>query len=123
MKPLYLRKAKVNVKSLAAEATFIRKEANEILVPEGSAQISELTSHRTNGLRAEARASQLAYGFLRGRKYKQIEEKTKKDFPETAIHRKLMSWGVPGRLWNVNQTMEWFVGEFQLTWDKKEAVT
>jgi hypothetical protein len=73
---------KVKIKSLAEEARIIRREEWQIKSkPVGyresgwSAKLDGLHNHRTQVVRPEARATQLAYGFLRGRLYSQIEAK------------------------------------------------
>jgi hypothetical protein len=69
---LYL---KIKIKSLAAEALIIRKEARKV---RGDLRHS-LNQHRKTDVRWEARSSMLAYGFLRGRPYKLMEEKVRAD--------------------------------------------
>ena len=97
MKPLYLSKAKINVKSLAAEARAIRKEEKERTEPE---EIEELRYHRAVRLRAEARATLLAYAYLRGRSYCTVETlTTTKDLPVSRMLEKMQAWRVPGRLY------------------------
>lgn len=56
---------KVKIKSLAAEARIIRRE--ELRLPGPARLRQELHTHRTCDVRAEQRASLLAYAFLRGR--------------------------------------------------------
>ena len=61
---------KVKIKSLAAEACIIRAEERK-----NSRLRNELAEHRRGVVRYEARLTLLAYGFLRGLSYKQIEPK------------------------------------------------
>ncbi len=68
---LKLKQLKVKIKSLAAEARIIRLEE---LRSSGVTRQS-LYFHRVYDVRNEARWSQLAYAFLRGRDYSQIEAK------------------------------------------------
>lgn len=90
---------KVRIKELAHEAKYIRFEENKIKskqkiaplpteydwvnkcwknpVDANSSDWRELHSHRTHEVREAARAAQLAYGFLRGIPYSQIEGKRK----------------------------------------------
>ena len=63
---------KVKIKSLAEEARIIRKEENK----RGPLWWG-LRLHRTGIVKSEARAALLAYGFLRGLTYRQIEANTK----------------------------------------------
>lgn len=63
---------KVKIKSLAEEARIIRKEtkrAKRVSIKNG------LAEHRKGVVRNEARHTHLAYGFLRGREYRQMEPK------------------------------------------------
>ena len=63
---------KVKLKSLAEEARIIRletKRAKRESIRNG------LALHRTGVVRREARHTHLAYGFLRGKEYRQIEPK------------------------------------------------
>lgn len=79
-------KLKVNVKSLAAEAKIIRNEErkyrkrlSELVVKESALgyklryRRDNLNDHRRGHLRREARSANLAYAFLRGRAYKDVE--------------------------------------------------
>ena len=82
-------KLKVKIKSLAAEASIIRREenkakktirwarSNEARTQEYAAvQLRDsLAEHRRFHLRPEQRCSNLAYGYLRGVPYKRIEQK------------------------------------------------
>lgn len=67
---------KIKIKSLAVEARIIRFE--EKRWPGESPERLGLHEHRTYDVRREARSAQLAYGFLRGRQYKQLENATRK---------------------------------------------
>lgn len=63
------RMLKVKIKALAAEAKIIRFEERRV-----AGQIREdLYLHRVQVVRREARATHLAYGYLRGRSYQQLE--------------------------------------------------
>lgn len=72
---------KIKIASLAAEAKIIK--ANErkwkAAPRKGSADphpmFFSLQGHRLGVVRPEARCSLLAYGFLRGRRYRQLEAK------------------------------------------------
>ena len=79
---------KVKIKSLAAEGRIIRKEERKALgsgrwlakaqkpadeIEPEYERYNRLRHHRVHAVRDEARASLLAYGFLRGRAYSQIE--------------------------------------------------
>ena len=63
---------KVKIKSLAEEAKIIRtetKRARKVTIKNG------LALHRKGIVRREARHTHLAYGFLRGREYREMENK------------------------------------------------
>lgn len=62
---------KVKIKSLAEEAKIIRKEESK-----NKFFRETLAAHRKGVVRSEARAAQLAYSFLRGRNYSELEAKT-----------------------------------------------
>jgi hypothetical protein len=90
---LYL---KVKVKSLAAEAKIIRKEEKRC---KNSSLRNGLYRHRIDVVRYEARHTNLAYGFLRGRTYSQIESGAKKP-PDWAKVRKMVEkYGAPVITW------------------------
>lgn len=62
---------KVKVKSLEAEAKIIRLEERKHR--KDDAIRNGLTQHRKTVVRIEQRATLLAYGFLRGKAYREIE--------------------------------------------------
>lgn len=68
-----LKCLKVKIKSLAAEAKIIRLEENKIM-NKASDTYTELYLHRVVSVRMEARAAQLAYAYLKGYKYKDLED-------------------------------------------------
>lgn len=61
---------KVKLKTLTEEARIIRKE--EFRAYDTNLR-NELVAHRRGPVRSEARATHVAYGFLRGRDYAQVE--------------------------------------------------
>ena len=65
---------KVKLKSLAEEAKIIRKETERAKLRSIK---HGLYAHRTRVVRPEARYTHLAYGFLRGREYRQMEQKAR----------------------------------------------
>lgn len=67
----YFQDIKVKIKSLAAEAMIIRAEERKLAKTDPD-RIS-LHFHRKFDVRREARSALLAYGFLRGRSYHNIE--------------------------------------------------
>lgn len=65
---------KVKIKSLAAEARIIKQAIHQT---KDMATKCELRGHHVYIVRKEARHSQLAYAFLRGREYSAVEFKCK----------------------------------------------
>lgn len=68
---------KVKIKSLASEAGIIRKEENQIADYNDPIRAS-LRRHRDFDVAGEMRCSLLAYGFLRGRRYRSMELTTRR---------------------------------------------
>ncbi len=66
---------KVKIKSLEAESKIIRLE--EIRHRKDDAVRNGLTNHRREIVRVEQRATLLAYGFLRGKAYRELESTNK----------------------------------------------
>lgn len=74
---------KIKICSLAAEAVIIRRNENKWKertvfhdnVKQPHPLYFDLHRHRVHEVRPEARAAQIAYGYLRGRSYKSIEAK------------------------------------------------
>lgn len=66
---------KVKILSLAAEAKIIRKQEQKARKHGNRSLRVGLADHRRGIVRHEARHAQLAYGFLRGTPYKQMEAK------------------------------------------------
>lgn len=91
-KVLAIHKLRVNVKSLAAEAKIIRKEARRC----GIQYEGALTMHRRGRLREEARLAQLALAFFRGRTYRSAERAAKVAINPVALGKKLNAFGWPG---------------------------
>lgn len=70
------RLLKIKLKSLAAEAAIIRKEeekAKHSKRPEVMQLREEMHEHRVKDLREESRATLLAYSYIRGKAYRDIE--------------------------------------------------
>ena len=96
-------KLRVKIKSLAVEAKIIRREEHKSLrtaafnkrtgVPSDNtwfghdAAPRELYLHRVINVREEARASLLAYAFLRGKPYKHVEPNSRKGFDFNKVAR------------------------------------
>ena len=78
--------ARVNIKSLAAEAQFIRKEIREARTPLSKAC---LHSHRIQVVRPESRIAQLALAYLKGMDRKQCENSYKTEVDPVKLFNKL----------------------------------
>lgn len=63
---------KVKIKSLAVEARIIKREEGKTKDPQLK---NSLRFHRTYDVRKEARSAHLAYAFLKGFEYAQIESR------------------------------------------------
>lgn len=95
---------KVKIKSLAEEAKIIRLETKHAKL--GSIRLG-LYLHRIHVVRPEARHTHLAYGFLRGREYHQIEPKAH-TAPNWKKVRKMVEKYGTHSTWEVHQhTDEW----------------
>ncbi len=73
---------KIKLCNLADEARLIRRHELRLAKSkrDDARKIREsLHSHRTYGVRRAARHTGLAYGFIRGRTYEQVESRTRKD--------------------------------------------
>ena len=88
MKKRELTELKVKICSLMDEARVIRREENRFA--KDSYERFKLRQHRVIDVRREARAAQLAYGFLRGMPYAKMEAKTYEpiDLPDCVTSEK-----------------------------------
>jgi hypothetical protein len=80
---------KVKIKSLAAEAKIIRTEERK-----NKKARQGLAEHRRTVVRNEARHSLLAYGFLRGKTYHQLETKCHQEPNWDKVGRMVEKYGV-----------------------------
>jgi hypothetical protein len=87
---------KVKAKSLAAEAKIIRKEEKR-----NPSFRQSLAEHRRTVVRKEARHTLLAYGFLKGRRYRQIEKKAHEAPDWSRVEKMLDKYGA---LWVVDES-------------------
>jgi hypothetical protein len=103
------RKLRIKAKHLAEEARIIRREARLV----HGLDRYNLNHHRTWDVRNEARATQLAYQFLRGKRaYAEIEGPgTDTYFRQRHIDRRIEAmvkkYGQPG---DVDRLKEWLGG-------------
>lgn len=101
-----IRKLRINVKSLAAEARFNRIEKHK--ASKGWIKW-DLDHHRTGPLRHEARITQLAYAFVRGVPYRVVENKVKDpselEYVRQRVKQKLQRFGFSV---TDSETKKWF---------------
>lgn len=64
---------RIKLKSLATEAKYIRREEDRMAWSNRGTLREELREHRTGVVRWEARATSLAYGFIKGYTRAQVE--------------------------------------------------
>lgn len=83
---------RVKVKSLAEEARIIRREEQRTY---GRLR-EELHKHRVIDVRREARAANLAYGFIRGRTHEQMEGSRKTEPDWEKVRRLCKKYGPAG---------------------------
>ena len=81
---------KVKIKSLADEARIIKREIKGKHSPSIK---NGLRLHHINVVRVEARHTHLAYGFLRGREYWQLERKAKEAPDWKKVRRMIEKYG------------------------------
>ena len=88
---------KVKIKSLAAEAKIIRKEEKKnTKIDEDlgyNRKRRELRDHRKGTVAYEARHTLLAYGFIRGRAYEQMEPTGSGDFNVDKVWKMIEKYG------------------------------
>lgn len=84
---------KIKIKSLAAEAKIIRHAELKLKRLQKLDSREKVYLHRVNIVRPEARAAQLAYGFLRGRTYEQLEQNCEKPVPVHYLARLVHKFG------------------------------
>jgi hypothetical protein len=80
---------RVKVKSLAEEARIIRREESRSF---GELR-DELHRHRAQYLRAIARDTHIAYGFIKGRTLEQMEAKSEKSPNWDAVRKMIKKYG------------------------------
>ena len=83
----------VKIYSLAEEARYIRRKEAEQKKRGNTELLNRLHQHRIHHIRPETRAAHLAYGFLRGRSYDQIEGKAKRKPNWKTVERLIKKYG------------------------------
>lgn len=85
---------RVKIKSLAAESVIIKKE--EIRHKKHPEIRASLANHRKTVVRTESRLSFLAYGFLKGKSYKDVENTCKKEPDWVRVRNMVVKFGQYG---------------------------
>jgi hypothetical protein len=97
---------KIKLKSLAAEAKIIRREElrlncspslGEDIAARNTSERTALYVHRIITVRSECRATHLAYGYLRGRAYHQLEASCRERPDWARVARMVYRYGKTGR--------------------------
>ena len=100
---LAIKKARVNIKSLAAESVIIR---GEIRKTNDSYVINSLHYHRVNKVRPEARLANLAMAFLKGNK-RSSAEITSKEIDIKKLHNKISGFAWPSVIVSLQEVQDW----------------
>lgn len=98
---------KIKVRSLMAESQIIRHQVSKLGGKNWSYLASPLQEYRRVSLRAEARDTHIAYGFLKGRSYIEIESTVKRPADWDNIARMVKKYG-NARL--VDKLEDWMYG-------------
>ena len=69
-------KLKIKLKHIGTEPAIIRLEEKKALKHRNYSAHKSFYLHRTNNVRDEARATNLAYGYIRGKTYAEVEHNT-----------------------------------------------
>jgi hypothetical protein len=91
MKP-EVHKLRVNVKSLMAEARFIREEIRLAKTMDAK---NELAVHRMTRVKPEARLAQLALAFVKSVPYKVVEQRTNRPVQSIELIQKVRKFVYP----------------------------
>lgn len=94
---------KVKIKSLAEEARIIRREERKI---ENQDFRDGLHRHRVIDVRKEARATLVAYGYLCGKTYRQVEPKAAKPLDWSKVKSMVQRYSRP-ELFEVSDFDQW----------------
>lgn len=89
---------KVKIKSLAAEASIIRTEERRARARMQYDLLDALHQHRVTVVRAEARATLMAYGLLRGKVPEAIEPNAKRAIDRKRVDDMVKRYGPPREL-------------------------
>ena len=110
---------KVKIKSLAEEAKIIRKEENGYQFDRDengrSARQIGLKNHRKGIVASEARHALIAYGFIRGLRYRQVENDFKHPPNWERVKRMVLKYGTRGydNFWTTKEKEESVLKKFE----------
>lgn len=93
---------KIKIKNLADEARTIRKEEQALKASGRGHEISKLREHRVLIVRAAARQTLLAYGFLRNIPYEKLESNCKTEPNWKAVEKMIVKYGNEGLINDFN---------------------
>lgn len=96
-----LHRARINVKSLAAEGKFIRQEIKR---SKDQSIKNDLRNHQINKVRPEARVAHLAFAYLKGMHRRSVERSWKEDISPEKLLDKLKRYGT---LATRQEVLEW----------------
>lgn len=88
-------KLKIKIKSLAEESRIIRRQEQKMRGKNWGPKSAVLREHRLCVVRPASRDTHVAYGYLRGRTYAQLEGSAKTQPNWSAILKMVRSYGVP----------------------------
>ena len=102
---LAIKRARVNIKSLAAEAKIIRGEIRKTNL--GWIK-NDLHEHRINKVRPDARLANLAMAFLKGRP-RSTAEITSKEIDVKRLHSKIstFTWASGVNIVSLQEVQDW----------------
>lgn len=131
IRPLDKYRLKIKIKSLAEEARIIRKEENKLkdkyrsFKPEytPATKLSDITNireclyaHRVVNVRTELRHANLAYAYLRGRAYRQIEPKAHTVPSVSRLTKLILTFGpsMKDKVVLIKELNDWLNAPYQL---------
>ena len=110
---------KIKAKSLAEEASIIRKEEKREKEKGNTERVQSLHHHRTQRVRRAARSTHLARALLSGKTYAQVEQSTRQPLPAGTVKEveRMVSTYAPEV--KLNDVRRWFLAE----WVRQRPIT
>ena len=103
---LEIHRARVNIKSLAAEALIIKREISKVSGKSPEYIKANLQSHKAHKLKPEARLAHLALGFLKGMPKSKIETSAK-PIDVAKLYRKIKIFAHESWMVTQEQVSDW----------------